>query len=149
MQDDGLRLRITRSFPATRECVVGHFTDGALLARWWGPDGFSVPSLDFAPRAGATYRIEMQPPEGPSFALMGTFLDVALPSRLAFSFRWEPPDPDDQDTMVELTFRDAGESTEVALIQGPFTTEARRSLHRDGWAESFDRLRSAISRAGP
>jgi uncharacterized protein YndB with AHSA1/START domain len=61
---------------------------------------------------------------------------------------WEPPDPDDVETLVELSFRDLGGSTEVALTQGPFETEARRELHRNGWTDTFDRLEEFLSKAG-
>ena len=58
---------------------------------------------------------------------------------------WEPPNPDDVETEVALSFRDVGGSTEVALTQGPFKTEERRALHDDGWTDSFDRLERLIS----
>ncbi|MGE5636617.1 MAG: SRPBCC family protein [Nocardioidaceae bacterium] len=123
------------------------FTDSAELARWWGPKGFTIPRLDFDPRVGRSYSIEMQPPEGDPFHLTGEFREVDPPTRLAYTFRWVPPDPDDVETLVELTFRDLGESTEVALSQGAFTTEARRTLHRDGWTDSLDKLEALLSRA--
>ena len=34
------------------------------LPKWWGPEHFSVPDLEYSPRVGDSYRIEMQPPEG-------------------------------------------------------------------------------------
>ena len=68
-----------------------------------GPQGFSIPSIDFTPDVGATYRIEMQPPEGQAFALTGTFRRVD-PSHRAFSFEWQPADPDDQETLAQLSF---------------------------------------------
>jgi uncharacterized protein YndB with AHSA1/START domain len=114
------------------------------LARWWGPEGFSTPSLDFEPRVGDSYRIEMKPPEGDAFQLTGEFREVDPPARLAFTFRWEPPDPDDVETVVELSFRELDGSTEVELIQGSFKTEARRALHRDGWTDSFNRLEAVL-----
>ncbi|MEA2438043.1 MAG: hypothetical protein QOF65_2599, partial [Thermoleophilaceae bacterium] len=39
------------------------------------------------------------------------------------------------ETVVELCFRDLGESTEVVLTQGAFKTEARWELHRQGWTQ--------------
>jgi hypothetical protein len=30
------------------------------------------------------------------------------------------------------------------LEQGPFKTEARRALHRDGWTDSFDKLERLV-----
>ena len=68
----GLSLELTRAFAAPCARVVEFFTDAALLAEWWGPQGFSIPSIEFAPGVGASYRIEMQPPEGQAFALTGS-----------------------------------------------------------------------------
>ena len=133
-------LRTTRVLAAPPPVAFGAFSDSSQLARWWGPEGFTVPSVDFHPRVGGTYRIEMRPPQGDPFFLIGEFREVDPPARLAFTFAWEDPDPDDVDTLVTLVFRDLGEATEVALAQGPFKTEARRALHRDGWSDSFDKL---------
>jgi uncharacterized protein YndB with AHSA1/START domain len=146
-QPSELTLELKRELPAARPVVFEAFGDPARLAQWWGPAGFTVPSLDFAPRAGGRYRIEMQPPEGEPFHLSGEFREVDPPARLAFTFAWEDPDPDDVETLAELSFRDRGESTEVALTQGPFRTEARRELHRDGWGDSLDRLERFMTRA--
>jgi len=118
------------------------------LAKWWGPEGFTTPSLEFDPRVGETYRIEMRPPGGDPFYLTGEFREVDPPARLAYTFVWEDPDPDDVETLVGLSFRDLGESTEVALTQGPFKTEARRALHRDGWTELLRQARASDLRAG-
>jgi uncharacterized protein YndB with AHSA1/START domain len=134
------KLDIARVLPAPRPVVFAAFTDANKLAKWWGPEGFTIPSLDFDPRVGARYRIQMQPPEGDPFFLTGEFREVDRPARLAFTFVWEEPDPDDVENEARLSFRDVGESTEVSLAQGPFRTEARRTLHRDGWADSFDKL---------
>ena len=112
-----------------------------------GPEGFTVPSLAFNPRVGDSYRIEMQPPEGDPFYLTGEFRVVDPPARLAYTFIWEPPNPDDVETLVELSFRDLGESTEVLLAQGPFKTEPRRELHHNGWTESLDKLERLLSQA--
>src|SRR3954447_3527730 len=108
-----LILEMTRVLPATRRVVFGAFSDPNELAKWWGPQGFSTPSLELRARVGASYRIEMQPPDGDRFHLTGTFREVDPPARLVFTFAWEDPDPDDVDTIVDLSFRDLGDSTEV------------------------------------
>jgi uncharacterized protein YndB with AHSA1/START domain len=140
-----LSLEIERVLPVTRAVVFAAFSDPDELAKWWGPERFTVPSLEFSPQVGAGYRIEMQPPEGDPFHLTGEFREVDPPARLVYTFAWEPPDPDDVETVVELSFRDLGQSTEVVLIQGPFKTEARRELHRNGWADSLQKLERSIS----
>ncbi len=140
-----LTLEMKRVLDAVPSVVFGAFSDSSELAKWWGPEGFTIPSLEFVPQVGETYRLEMQPPEGDPFYLTGEFREVDPPVRLAFTFVWEDPDPDDVENLVDLSFRDLGESTEVALTQGPFETEPRRALHRDGWTDSFDKLERLIS----
>jgi uncharacterized protein YndB with AHSA1/START domain len=142
---DAHTLEMTRLLGAPRERVFEHFKDAALLRRWWGPTGFEIPAIDFDPRPGATYRIEMQPPGADAFHLAGTFHEVDAPARLAFSFEWQPPDPDDVETVAQLSFEAVDGSTEVRLVQGPFRTEARRDLHRNGWNESFAKLADLVA----
>jgi uncharacterized protein YndB with AHSA1/START domain len=142
---EGLRLEITRTLPAAPRVVFAAFTDPNELAKWWGPEGFTVASLEFSPRVGASYRIEMQPPAADPFYITGEFQAVDAPSRLAFTFVYEPPDPDDVTTVADLSFRDLGGSTEIAFTQGPFKTEERRALHQGGWTDSFDKLDRLLS----
>jgi uncharacterized protein YndB with AHSA1/START domain len=144
-QSDELTIEMKRVLPSARSVVFGAFSDPNELAKWWGPRGFSTPSLELQARVGESYRIEMQPPEGDRFYLTGEFREVDPPARLAYTFVWDDPDPDDVDTVVELSFRNLGQSTEVALRQGPFKTEARRRLHEDGWTDSFDKLEHLLS----
>ena len=146
-QPGELTLEIQRVIAAAPSVVFAAFSTADELATWWGPEGFTVTSLDFKPRVGDSYRIEMQPPDGDPFYLTGEFREVDPPACLAYTFVWEDPDPEDVETLVELSFRDRGESTEVVLAQGPFKTEARRELHRNGWTDSFDKLERFISQA--
>jgi uncharacterized protein YndB with AHSA1/START domain len=146
-RSDELTLEMKRVLAAIPSVAFRAFSDSGELAKWWGPEGFTTPSLEFQPRVAESYRIEMQPPEGDPFYLIGEFREVDPPARLAYTFVWEDPDPDDVETLVALSFRDLGESTEVAFTQGPFKTEARRALHRDGWTDGFDKLERLIGRA--
>jgi uncharacterized protein YndB with AHSA1/START domain len=123
-----LVLEMRRVLPAPRSQVFAAFTEPEQLAQWWGPEGFTIPAVEF------------EPPEGDSFFLRGEVREADPPSRLAYTFVWDPPDPDDVETLVELGFADQGEATEVDLRLGEFKTEARLQLHRDGWADTFDKL---------
>lgn len=135
-----LTLELDRVMPAPAPVVFAALSDPDELVNWWGPQGFTVLSLDFTARVGDELRIEMQPPEGESFFIAGEFREVDPPARLAFTFVYEDPDPDDVETLVVLSLRGRDETTELALEQGAFKTEARLALHRDGWTDSFDKL---------
>jgi uncharacterized protein YndB with AHSA1/START domain len=142
---DQLMLELKRVLEATPPAVFTAFSDPSALAKWFGPKGFTIPSVEFKPRVGGSYRIEMQPPEGGPFCLTGEFRDVDPPARLSYTFVWEDPDPDDVETLVVLSCRDLGGLTEVSFSQGPFKTEPRRALHRNGWTDSFDKLERLMS----
>jgi uncharacterized protein YndB with AHSA1/START domain len=138
-------LHLERVISAPRPAVFAACTEPEELAEWWGPSGFTSPGIDFDPRVGGSYRIAMQPPEGDLFYLTGEFRQVDPPARLSYTFRWEDPDPDDQETIATLSLREVGEDTEIVLDQGPFATEGRLELHRDGWSDGFDRLEELMS----
>jgi uncharacterized protein YndB with AHSA1/START domain len=137
-------LAIERLLPAPPPAVFAALTEPDELVKWWGPEGFTIPSIEFPARVGETYRITMQPPEGDAFHLTGEFREVDPPARLAFTFVWEPADPDDVETLATLSLRDLGESSEVGFTQGPFKTEARRAVHDGGWTDSFDKLERVL-----
>jgi len=144
-QPSGLTLDMKRVLPAPRSLVFRACTEPDELAKWWGPHGFTAPSVEVDLRVGGSYRIAMQPPEGDVFYLQGEFSEVDPPARLIYTFRWEDPDPDDQETVVTLRLRDLGESTELVLSQGTFAAEPRLVLHKEGWTDALDRLQELMS----
>lgn len=144
----GLRLRLRTTLAVPPERVFRALTDREALPRWWGPSGFTMPDIELDLRAGGRYRFSMQPPEGEVFHLGGEFLAIEPPSRLAYTFRYEEPDPDDRETVVTLSLTPAGQGTELVVTQGDFATEDRLTLHRNGWSDSLDRLHQLIDAAG-
>jgi len=142
-----LALHIKRVIAAPRSRVVRALTEPKQLAKWWGPHGFTNPTVEMDLRVGGSYRIAMQPPDGELFYLAGEFREVELPDRIAYTFRWEDPTPDDRETLVTLTLRDIGNSTELVLTQGTFAAERRRALHEQGWTDSFERLERLVRRS--
>lgn len=143
-----MAIEMKRVLPAAPSVVFAAFTDPGELAKWWGPEGFKVSSLDFDAKVGKSFRIEMQPPEGDPFTLTGVFREVEPPVRVAYTFVWEDPAPDDVETLVVLSLKDVGGATEVTFTQGLFKTETRRTLHRNGWGDGFNKL-DRLLRARP
>jgi uncharacterized protein YndB with AHSA1/START domain len=146
---DGLVLRLQRFLPFPRPVVYRALSDPYELGKWWGPQGFSAPCVDFDPLVGGSYRIAMQPPDGDLFYLSGEFREVHPPARLAYTFRWSPPDPDDRETLVSLFLLERNGGTELVLIHAGFATERRRALHEAGWADSLERLAQTLAATVP
>jgi uncharacterized protein YndB with AHSA1/START domain len=142
-------LQQARVFAAPVDRVFGLLTDSSALATWWGPHGFSTPEVRIDLRVGGSYRFTMQPPEGEAFHLSGEFLEIQAPSALSFTFRWDEPVPDDRETVVDLSLDSLGERTRVTMTQTGFATSERLELHRDGWADSFDKLDALLEAEEP
>ena len=146
MQSDaGLTLHLERVFDAPPSLVFDACTDPELLAKWWGPEGFTSPGIELDVRVGGRYRIAMQPPEGELFYLTGEFREVDPPNRLAYTFRWEDPDP----TIRRRWSRSrcatrAQDRRSSTLDQGPFATQARHDLHHAGWTDGLERLEETL-----
>lgn len=141
----GLTLRLERLLPAPPGRVFAAQLDPGLLARWWGPAGFTAPAVEIDARAGGRYRIAMQPPEGELFHLAGEFLEVVPPARLVYTFRWEEPHPDDHETVVTVSLAERDGATALRVDQGVFATRERWALHEEGWTEALDRLEALLA----
>ena len=137
-------VHLERLVSASPDRVFGACVDAETIATWWGPSGFTSTVEVLDTRVGGGYRIAMQPPEGDAFHLRGEFRAVEPPHRLEYTFVWEPPDPDDRETVVSLSFRAVPEGTLIGLDQGPFATEGRFELHRAGWTDTLERLASFL-----
>jgi uncharacterized protein YndB with AHSA1/START domain len=148
-QPSGLWLHLEVELPAPTAAVFAALSDPRQLPEWWGPHGFATSSIELDLHVGGRYRFAMHPPEGDRFHLQGEFLDIDAPQRLAYTFRWEEPDPDDVETVVNLVLVDRGASTRLTVDQGAFATEPRRELHERGWSESLERLHRWLSAPRP
>jgi uncharacterized protein YndB with AHSA1/START domain len=140
-----LTLRLERILHAPRKRVYAACTAPDQLREWWGPAGFTTPAVELDVRVGGRYRITMQPPDGDAFHVSGRYSEVDPHRRLAYTFEWEEPDPDDRETLVTLSFSDDGEGTKLHLDHGSFATQARYELHEAGWTETLDRLATYLA----
>lgn len=137
----GLVLKMTWLFDAPQDVLFHAVSEPSALAKWWGPSGFTTPEIALDFEVGGRYRFGMQPPDGDLFHLAGEFIEIDPPRRLAYSFRWEEPAPDDQETVVTLTLDAVGKGTRLHVSQGMFATEDRLALHQSGWTDSLVKLR--------
>ncbi len=135
-------LQLTRTFAAPRDKVFRAWTQPGELRQWFAPtDKYSVTIAEVDLRIGGKYRIGMKPSGSDvPYIAFGTYREVQVPEKLAFTWSWENPDSDVGETLVTVEFRDLGDSTEVILTHELFPDEKSRDDHNKGWTGCLDRL---------
>jgi len=143
-------LHITRMLSAPRELVYEAFTNPAMLSQWFGPRGFTAMDIDYDVRVGGTWSLRLHKtseetacdPQGQTDLYQhGTYLEVAPPERLVYSFAWKGNvEPLNYETKITVMFRELEGKTVMDFKQGPFQSEADRDGHNVGWSSAFDRF---------
>jgi uncharacterized protein YndB with AHSA1/START domain len=77
-------VTIIRLFNAPPDLVFKAWTDAELVAKWWGPHGFTNPRCEVDARPGGAIRIDMRGPDGALYPMSGVFHEVVAPRRLVF-----------------------------------------------------------------
>jgi uncharacterized protein YndB with AHSA1/START domain len=131
------RLVMTRRVAATRESVFRAWTDPEQLQRWFfvrDPETTSHAEIDL--RVGGRYQMRLCAPHGEvTYAVGGMYHEIDPPAKLVFSWRWEVPPVDTEDTLVTVELHDVDDAlTEVVVIheRSPDQTAC--------WAGRLDRL---------
>jgi len=134
-------LTLTRIFPAPRELVFRVWTAPEHLARWWGPEGFSLPVCEMDFRPGGAYRVCMRSPDGADYWVGGVYHEIVAPERIVFSWSHEEEGGTrGHETHVTVTLEDWQGKTKLTLTQSVFESEDAREEHTAGWTDSLNRL---------
>jgi uncharacterized protein YndB with AHSA1/START domain len=118
MAEDGMNreITITRIFDAPRDLVFKAWTEAEHIARWWGPEGWTAPSVESDPRPGGELLIVMRGTEGDDHPLRGVFVEVVPPERLVMESTAVGEDGQDVLQAVStVTFTDLGGKTELTV----------------------------------
>jgi uncharacterized protein YndB with AHSA1/START domain len=142
---------ITSVFDAPRELVFKAITDPNLVPQWWGPKTYTtvVDKMDVHP--GGVWRYINRDAEGKEFAFSGVYKEVAPPSRLSYTFNFEPVPghesletvtfeemPDGKTKMVDTdSFRSVEDRD--GMLKSGVETGAVESMSR--FAEVLERLK--------
>ena len=142
-------LVLERTFTAPRRLVFEAWTDPRHVTRWWGPDGFTLPTCEMDFRAGGAYRFCMRAPDGSDHWVWGVYREIIAPERLVFT--WHREDEEGLRcglaNLVTVTFVEHDGRTTLTLHHAPFQTVADRDDHRGGWTQCLGRLGNFVSPA--
>lgn len=164
-------LVIERIFDAPREMVFKAWTDPEMIKKWWGPEGFSAPSIKVDLRVGGKYIFAMHGPKGsewdkdmysageykeivPNEKIVSTdyFSDEQGNKISPVDYGQDPNSPSEM--KVVITFEDAdpptgGGKTKLTITYPKPETEEQfqamlKSGMKEGWNSSLDKLAQSL-----
>ena len=138
-------LEMERLIPAPPERVFEYWTEPELVAKWFGPGEFDVPSSDLDLRPGGKWRTTIRSPEGKLRTVSGVYSTIEPPRRLVFTWAWD----DDNgvrghETQVTVTLEPTPGGTRLRLVQQDFQSREARDLHNGGWGSSLNKLQRLV-----
>lgn len=160
-------ITIERIFDAPREMVWKAWTEPEMVKKWWGPEGFSAPTIKIDLRVGSKYTYAMQGPKGSEWDRVmyssGIFKEIIPNKKIVTSdyfsdeegnkvdpteYGQGPDAPDEMDVIVR--FEDAGEGKTKLTIHYPRPENEKhfqamlKSGMKEGWNSSLDKLAESL-----
>lgn len=158
---------ITKTFNAALTKVWQAWTDPKKVKKWWGPKGFSAPSIKIDLQVGGKYIFCMHGPKGSEWDKdmysAGKYLEIIPMEKLVITDYFSDQDgnkvaptqegmdanmPDEM--KVEVTFKKINDKQTTLTIFYPrpksdAAFEAmKKSGMNDGWLSSLDKLAKSI-----
>jgi len=120
---DARSILFSRVFDAPRELVFETWTKPEHVARWFGPDGFTLTTYRMNVRPGGTWRFTMHGPDGTDYENRIDYLEVVRPDRLVYDQGEGDSGP--ANFRVTVEFRQEGAKTRLSARMVFPTADAR------------------------
>lgn len=142
----GLGFELQRRFRASPERIFRAWTQPTALREWWCPPGWIAADIDIDLREGGAYRIAMQRSgSGSSVLVNGRFIEIRIPQRLVYTWRWEGAFAEMPETLVTLELQGTEDETLLTLRHEGFDQGGTKQQHRSGWISACDRLDRSLN----
>jgi uncharacterized protein YndB with AHSA1/START domain len=127
-------FRISQLYKATPEAVFAAWTDPEQVARWWAPEGLSIPpeSVLVEPRVGGRFELTMVDPSGTSYDLRATYVELVEPELIVMRSEPIPAAGIVEGTITRATFEAEGGGCRMTITDGPYTDDLRGNAEA-GW----------------
>lgn len=133
----------SRTFSAPREVVFHAWTHPELLARWWGPAGFTNTFYEFDPRPGGRWRFTMHGPEKGNYENECIFERIDAPSLIVWNRVSKPL------FRVVTTFEEAADGKTLLIFRMQFATKEEcakiKPFAPEKNEENFDKLEVVLA----
>lgn len=131
-------LTLKRKLNAAPERVYAAWTDPEKLARWFGPEGTEIDTIEADVTVGGAYRFVLQESDCSEHEVGGVYREIVENEKLVFTWAWKGTP--EQQSLVTVRIKPDGDGTILTLIHEQLPDEEMRDRHEDGWTGSFDKL---------
>ena len=119
--------------------------------KWFVESDGQISACRMDLREGGEYRLEGTVGDKP-WAIWGRYLEVRPSEKLVYTWQWDNDpalgEPQGDDTIVTVEFRDRGAETELVVTHERFVTVRARDEHAEGWEGCLDRLVRLVEKGG-
>lgn len=138
-------LTITRLINAPRELVFKAWTNKEMLAKWWGPNGFTSPVCEIDATPGGKIYIDMTAPDGTVYPTEGEFHYVLAPEKLVFTTAGLDKNKVRLfEAMNTITFTEENGKTKLTVHTKVTNIRPGGEVHlkgmNEGWSQCVERL---------
>jgi uncharacterized protein YndB with AHSA1/START domain len=148
------QLTLSRVFDAPRKLMFRTWTDPELVARWWGPHGFTAPLCKLDARPGGKILINMRGPKGSPYdmdmPMKGEFVEVIAPERLVFTSSAMEDSAGNAQLEVHntVTFERYQDKTSITVraivIHSTAAVAGAIAGMEQGWTQSLEKLSALV-----
>lgn len=164
---DQKELIITRIFDAPVELVWKAWTDPEMIKKWWGPEGFTAPSIKVDLRVGGKYTFAMQGPKGSKWDKVmyssGIYKEIVPNEKIIttdyFSdengnkmnpvdFGQDPNSPSEMNAVITFEEVEGGKTKLTITYPRPENEEQFQAMlksgMKEGWSSSLNKLAESL-----
>lgn len=168
--NDEKGIVIERIFDAPRELVWKAWTDEEMVKKWWGPEGFTAPSIKINFAVGEKYIFAMHGPEGSEWDKdmysAGVYKEIVPNEKIVVTDYFSDADgnlmePSEQgqdssfpkEQTVTVLFEDTtdGKTKLTVKYPKPETEEQMKAMlksgMKEGWQSSLNKLEKVLKEA--
>lgn len=127
-------LEISHLYDASPEAVFEAWIEPEQVARWWAPEGLSIPreSVLVDPRVGGRFELTMVDPSGTSYDLRATYVELVVPELIVLRSEPIPEAGIVEATITRATFEAEAGGCRMTITDGPYSDEIRGNAE-SGW----------------
>ncbi len=108
-------LIIERVLNAPQQLVWDAWTQAGHLAKWYGPNGFTITTHSIDLSEGGVWKYVMHGPDGRDYANKIEFLEVVKPEKLVYKHSDDDPNLEPVSFSTTVTFEKMGQQTKVTM----------------------------------